>query len=1189
MAAGAILSLLAVVLFYSQKDKTPVKLNKQERIIEALKDNFERTKDPNLGYPPTDRLMKAIEETRLLQQQFSTQKTKFDKARFRERGPKNIGGRTRTILIDENDPSRKTIFVGGVTGGLWKSDDITAAQPNWRKINDFMENLSVGALAQDPNDPQIMYLGTGEGYGGIAAGVGIFISKDGGDNWTLLPATRNRDFLHTRSLVVHPSGDIYAGTGSGLYRSQNQGQSWEFINMAGARDNIYDIWYIKTNNTLYASSNSSIHQSVSGDTNSWEDISRNGFPQNWARTEVTISPQNPNIMYALGSIDGAASDVYVTRTGGAAWQNAGKVGGVPDFTNGQAWYDLEIQVDPFNTEHVIAGGVPIFRSFNGAGSWQSFARNMHVDHHITLFDETQRGVVYFGNDGGIWRSTNGSANEVQNRNLDYNVTQFYAGAIHPDAYSDYMLGGTQDNNSLQLDNFEIANARVVNGGDGMLCHIDQNEPQFQIVSSQFGNYVLSTDGGKSFTGGASINGSFVNPSDYDDEANILYSQTFDGDLSRWRIETGTPEVVNITNGDPAVATVYVDPSTSNRIYLGIFGSGELYRIDNAHEGNNTVAEILRPAAVGTVSSVAVQADNPDHILVTLSNYGLRNNIFESKDGGVNWIGSEGNLPDMPVRSCLFSPDNPQEAVIATEAGVWFTERLEGDATTWIPPLAGTGLPLVRTDMLQFRASDKIILAATHGRGLFTSDVFADPKAIFQLDRIAYTDVDILFNGEFSYGATDFLWNFGDGRSADVGNATHRYATAGEYDIAFTINDELTENTQIKILPDRSLPYEADEAAVYSGGFENSTGDYGVYTLSGSAFERGNSEVVGKNGTHEGQQAFVVGMDERFYQANTHTMLYLPNFDFSEKTIYEFSFWYKSALQDGFDGFTVEYSTDKGLNWQQLGKEEPNWFNFTVDGLGSSGYAFDGGVSYFGRSRSSFTQAFTDISYLSGNKNVAFRFVFKSNDVGNHTGLAIDQVEVRKFDGEALTDIVNIEADFINSEEIAVNWTTQPEYYATRFILERSFNGKTFEEVEKVRPTGILTGRVQNYEQKTQGIRDLYFFRLRSINESAADDYYYEFTTPILVVNRKQDELEALRVFPNPFVDQIEMTFTNVVEEPMQVRLIDAVGRVLVEQTIDVAGVYTTIPTGILPGGIYILQYKIGEGETKSVKLFTNGS
>ncbi|MEM8527998.1 MAG: T9SS type A sorting domain-containing protein [Bacteroidota bacterium] len=1191
-----VLSIAAILLggiglfFYSTPQATPngrqKKASKKQRIEEAIKDNFERTKDLELGYPPVERLATAIEETRKMQKEFALQKNRLANARFRERGPKNIGGRTRTILIDKNDPSRRTIFVGGVTGGLWKSDDITAARPEWKKVNDYLENLSVGALAQDANDPQIMYMGTGEGYGNIAAGVGVFRSYDGGVNWELLPSTTDGSFRYTRSLLVHPSGDVYAGTSTGLYRSQDQGETWEKLRVVGAISNFYDLIYVEANEYIYASATNSVHRSKTGNSSDWEDLSRSttGFPKNLARTELTVSPTNPEIMYILGAIGGSASDVFSTRNGGQNWLNLGKVGGTPDFTNGQAWYDLEIQVDPFNPQHVIASGVPIFRSLNGGVSWNNFAFNMHVDHHLTLFDEENPGVVYFGNDGGIYRSTNGSSQQVQNRNLDYNVTQFYAGAIHPDAFSNYILGGTQDNNSLQMDNFDVANARNVNGGDGMLCHIDQDEPQYQIVSSQFGNYVLTTDGGRNFSGGASVNGAFVNPSDYDNDANILYAQTFDADFARWRVPNGGVELINITNANPGVSVVYADPSTPNRIYLGTFGGAGLIRVDNADQGESVTSTTLQPGG-GTISSVAVEKDDPDHILVTMSNYGLRNNIYESKDGGSTWAGVEGNLPDLPVRSCLFVPGNSQQAVIATEAGVWFTEQLNGSNTIWIPPLAGRGIPLVRTDMLQLRESDKVILAATHGRGMFTSDVFADPAIIYDVARVGYLNAPIQFLGEFSYGAQSFLWRFGDGETDTEGNTTHRYGQIGEYDVSFTLNDELTESTSIKILPDKATPY-TSRSEGYSGGFENNPEDWGVHTISGSGFERGKSTRRGKDGTFSGDNAFVIGLEEDFYQPNSHSILYMPNFDLSEPGLYEFSFWYKAFLQDGFDGFLVEYSTDKGITWNVLGQEQQNWYTFTNDN-NLQGAAFGLDVPYFARSRREFEQAYVDLSFLSGQKDVAFRFVFKSNDSGSHPGVVIDDVEVTRFEGALQTDIVNLSAEFNSSEEAAVSFTTQPEYFAQRFVLERSFNGRDYEEVEKIEPKGKVTARVQNYEVLTKGTRDLYFFRIRSINESPSKDYFFEFTTPPVIISRGFEEVEVFSTFPNPFTEFIEMTFTNIVEEPLDIELYDSAGRMVFQNSIAVDDVYTRIDLPQLPAGVYFLNYKIGDRLAKTVKLMKN--
>ncbi|NJL74860.1 MAG: T9SS type A sorting domain-containing protein [Saprospiraceae bacterium] len=578
----------------------------------------------------------------------------------------------------------------------------------------------------------------------------------------------------------------------------------------------------------------------------------------------------------------------------------------------------------------------------------------------------------------------------------------------------------------------------------------------------------------------------------------------------------------------------------------------------------------------------MKKNNPNHLLITYSNYGLPDNVLETKDGGATWINVEGNLPDVPVRSVLFSPENNTQAVIATEIGVWFTEKLDGSNTVWIPPAIGRGTPLVRTDMLQLRESDGIILAATHGRGMFTSDVFSKAKIALDAPQIGYLNAPVQFLGSVSLGGENYNWTFGDGEGSDQEDPTHQYRQIGTYEVIFTLNDSLTTRSKIKILPDKALPYAKGKAG-YSGDFEVNPQDYGVHTISGSSFELGKSNINGKNGTFSGNNAFVLGINEQFYQKNTHTMFYLPNFDFSERGIYEFSFWSKYFVQNGFDGFLVEYSINKGQSWNILGAEQPNWYDFT-NSNNLEGAAFPNGTPYFGRSRSEFTPFFLDVSFLGGNKDVAFRFVFRSNDVGNHPGVVIDDVEIKKYEGELATQIVSLTADYTSSEEITVEWVTQPEYFATRFVVERSLNGRDYEEVAKVEALGKLTSRVQSYEQATLGIRNLYFYRIRSLNENRSEAYSYEFTTPPVVVRRELEDVEVYSTFPNPFNDYLDFTFTDFVNEPVTFELYDVAGRLILKRQQEVNNVYVRIETGVLPQGTYLLNYKIGERTAKTMKL-----
>ncbi len=1168
---------------------------KAQSIKDAFEENFKRTMDLELGYPPNERLLVALEETRRLQKAFAENgnRSGIGEARWRERGPSNIGGRTRAILIDKNDPSGNKIWAGGVAGGLWKTEDISAGNPQWEKVSDYLENMAVGSIDQETSNPDYIYFGTGEGFPNADAvrGLGIFRTTDGGETWAILPSTTNPNFRHTRSIMVHPeTDDVYAGTSQGLWRSTDRGESWEQVlgfipPTVFASDDMYDVIYA-SNGFIYVSTAREVYRSMTGDLGDWERRSDTGtgFPSGLSRVELAVSWTNPDVLYILGSEGGGASQVYTSTDGGGTWLPRARPtnNGGGEFTNGQAWYDLEIEVDPYNKDHVIVGGVPIMRTLNSGLSWEQFANNMHVDQHKVVFDKDVEGRVLFGNDGGVWRSTLGSAAQVQNKNSGYNVTQFYACAIHPDAFTDYFLGGTQDNNSLQLRGYGIQTARSVRGGDGFLCHIDEDNPDIQMVSSQFGNYSLSRDGGNNFSNAASFNGGFLNPSDYDSESNIMYAQTNDGDFYRWNIDENTTELVDITGFSGNVSTIAVDPNVSNRVYFGTFNSGLIVRVDDAHEGS-TVTGMNITGVTGTVSSIDIEFGNPDHMLVTVSNYGATS-VWETKNGGQNWLNSEGStLPDMPVRWGVFNPKDATQAMIATEAGVWVTEELAGNATVWIPPVEGRGIPLVRTDMLQVRRSDNIVLAATHGRGLFTTDVFADPTAIMDIDQIGYTDAELDFLGELSYNADSYFWDFGDGQTATGENETHSYENIGEYPITFTINGDQTLNSMVKILPDRGTPY-VPGASSYSGDFEGFPEHYGVETIQGTPWERGNSTRPGKEGTHSGENAFVIALDEDNYEPNSHSILYLPNFDLSERGIYEFSFWTRFRLNNGFDAFRVEYSQNRGETWRQLGSaDDPNWYNFRNDNLDNAG--FPQGASYFSGDKNGYVQYKLNISELSGEGTVAFRFVFRASDTGNGRGVAIDDVEISKFDGELATKLLSFTGEYTDDTEITLSWLTQPEYYCSSFEVERSFNGRDFEEVASVLARGRTTAAMTNYSTTTLGQRPVIFYRLKVINKEEEIDYNYEFYSPTIVLKKDTETpLEAINVFPNPFRDQFYLTFNDVLMSDIPFELYNEAGQLVTKGIIGSGDVLAEVQTGPLPAGMYILNLNIEGQEPQVYKL-----
>ncbi|MDX1440059.1 MAG: T9SS type A sorting domain-containing protein, partial [Rubricoccaceae bacterium] len=258
----------------------------------------------------------------------------------------------------------------------------------------------------------------------------------------------------------------------------------------------------------------------------------------------------------------------------------------------------------------------------------------------------------------------------------------------------------------------------VRGGDGGFTFIDQTQDNIAISSYVRNTYNRSTNGGLTFPT-VLINdgtGSFINPADYDDVEDILYSYRTASSLYRVLNVSGTFSVGQITGGFGGTVThLRVSPYSSagtSTLFIGT-ASGRMFRIDNA-ESTADVTEIDGPF-IGAVSSIDFGASE-DQILLTVSNYGV-NSVWESLDGGDTWTNKEGDLPDMPVRWAMYNPLSRNAVLLATEAGVWETPNFDTASPNWtIAP----GFPVVRTDMLQLRESDQTVMATTHGRGVFTS-------------------------------------------------------------------------------------------------------------------------------------------------------------------------------------------------------------------------------------------------------------------------------------------------------------------------------------------------------------------------------------------------------------------------------------------------------------------------------------
>ena len=743
-------------------------LPKKDRPDLAMEQDFFMTLDPALKMVPRERLIQAFEKAEI------SRSLRTTSVEWNEHGPDNVGGRTRAVMFDPNDPEGKKFWAGGVTGGLWFTDDITDSDPSWNKIDDFWDNIAVSCIAYDPVNTQIFYVGTGEIYSGASRGFGIWQTTDAGVTWTRLTSTGN--FLWVNDIVVRNESGVavvYVAAGDkyyqgvwhngteGLLRSTNDGATFTQV-WSGSGSTLYqpsdleidannNIW-AGTRNNSWGSGGGQILKSSDGTT--WSTVYTTDDAN---RMELACAPSNANVVYAVGSGGSGDDDIGVfvkSTNGGTTWppvtiplNTSGK-----HFTRGQAWYDLILAVDPNDENTLYAGGIDLHKSIDSGNTWNQISHwyggfdfdYVHADQHSFAFRPGYSNTVVFGNDGGIHMTTD-AGDHFTAKNSGYNVTQFYSCALHPSPGEYYFLAGSQDNGTQQFDSAGIDSTKEVTGGDGAFCFIDQMDPALQITSYIYNNYYFSTNGGLDFesisqTGDNS--GRFINPSDYDDDRDILYSASgidsikltygFNGTITEDYFEIGMSE---------KASHIRVSQFMDNTIFIGT-GAGRLFKVTDADGVSPSISEITGDDfPTGYISCIEL-GSSENQILVTFSNYGVIS-VWETLNGGLLWENKEGTeeehmLPDMPVRWALYNPDNRDEVILATEVGVWSTTDFNSASPAWTA--SNSGLANVRTDMLQIRSSDNFVIAATHGRGLFSTDALVSQAAVSEESLVPKTFV-----------------------------------------------------------------------------------------------------------------------------------------------------------------------------------------------------------------------------------------------------------------------------------------------------------------------------------------------------------------------------------------------------------------------------------------------------------------
>jgi photosystem II stability/assembly factor-like uncharacterized protein len=731
-------------------------------------------------------------------------------------GPDNIGGRITDIESPAGNPS--TIYVGAATGGILKTTDNGAT---WTNLFTGVPVISVGDIAIDPNNDQVLFCGTGEANSSSFSflGNGIYKSTNAGATWQHMGLSNSAyigrvivDHSNSQRVFAAACGNLFtANDERGVFRSTDGGNSWQRVLYLNDSTSAIDLVQHPTNpQILYAAmwervrgltyrqsfgESSGLWKSMDGGT-TWNELTT-GLPtgNNVGRIGITIARSNPDILYAFYDLPNSEVGIFKSVNAGQSWirTNDWSLSGM---SSNFGWYFGQIRVSPVNPNQVYVMGVALYYTDDGGNSWTDISTwDIHVDHHAMLFDTTNNRIVE-GNDGGLYTSTDDGITWQKINNLP--LTQFYAIDIdHQNPERIY--GGTQDNNTIRTLNGGTSDWEPILGGDGMYTLVDYTDANTIYAEYQWGNLHRSDDGGFSMNyiagqmAGDRVNWSAplamhpVDPSTLYFGTYRVWKSTDKGNSWQATSDDLTAGIDQYFYTLTTIAVSQVDPS------IVIAGSGD-GKVHISTNDGQTWQDISAGLPTRWVTKVAADPFDQQTIYATISGFRWDEplpHVFKSTNLGSAWTDITGNLPEFPVNDIALDPDLPGHIIVGTDAGVYGTTD-GGQYWYWI----WGNLPAVPVCALKIHPPTRTIVAGTYGLssykasldGLMTGirphaeqvaiHITAHPNPVetstmlnFYLPaddwitinayRLDGTLVQEIFSGGMQKGRSDIVWNTGN--------------------------------------------------------------------------------------------------------------------------------------------------------------------------------------------------------------------------------------------------------------------------------------------------------------------------------------------------------------------------------------------------------------------------------------------
>lgn len=692
------------------------------------------------------------------------------------RGPGNVGGRSRGIIIDPDEASANTWFIAAVGGGVWKTSDAGA---NWEELTKDVGSLSASYMAMAPSNHDVIYLGTGEGFGNLDAlgGQGIWKSIDRGITWNQLENTTVDSFIINR-IIVDPNDEnillaatsIANNSASGLYagiwKSIDGGENWERKYTTSSK--VQQIVCDPTDFSIqYATSNNgNVLKSIdSGET--WN-ISKNGMTAS-RRIEMAVSPVNTDILYASVDNGTSNSEVYVSKDKAISWS---KLNTSMDFLGGQGWYDNAIIADPYEENIFYVAGVNIYKLRNtfgnsvtvtvltdNYGSNSALHKGTHVDNHffaVAKLDDAEKKYRLVGtNDGGVCY-TDDNGDTFKQPTIGFITSQFYG--VDKANGKDRYIGGMQDNSCYRspVNPSSLDPWTYTFGGDGFDVIWNYEDENKVMLTSQYNNIAITHSGIENLnsTGwmakvdkGSDDAPFFSKLAQSKQYSNLVFAH---GKNGIWRTEdfgkewtnismpygfkgTYSSTEVKISLAEPSVVWAGTSLTSSRPIYLSTDFGKTFLPVNSSTDAKSNLSGLATHPTDEKIAFVLLSSSGNAKILRTTDLGQTWNDISGFVDG-TNGKSNNG-FPDVAVYDLLVMPYNTDIIWAGTEIGIF--ESTDNGAT-W--EYSNNGLPAVAVyDILI--VNDEVVVG-THGRGIWSVSL---PELEGYEPREAVLPIDLVTN------------------------------------------------------------------------------------------------------------------------------------------------------------------------------------------------------------------------------------------------------------------------------------------------------------------------------------------------------------------------------------------------------------------------------------------------------------